>query len=99
MLLLSTAVVCLSVVVALCLQRVWEYVRCAWMLRDFPGPAPVSLVSGHVALLNSPKSSPHRTAEALSRQFGGIFRMRLYWRQVVAQLAPSLRMCNGTVSS
>ena len=91
MLLLTSAVACLSVLVALCLKSVWEYARCAWMLRGFPGPPPVSLVSGHVALLNSPERPPHRTAEALSRQYGGIFRLRLYWRQVHLQtLPPSL---------
>lgn len=93
MLLLTSAVACLSVLLALRLQKVWEYVRCAWMLRGFPGPPPVSLIAGHVALLNSPERPPHRTAEALSQQFGGIFRLRLYWRQALAELAPSLRTC------
>ena len=91
MLLLTAAVACLSVLFALCLHKVWEYVRCAWQLRGFPGPPPFSLISGHVGLLNSPERPPHRTAEALSQQYGGIFRLRLYWRQVLAQLAPCLR--------
>ena len=94
MLLLTATVACLSVLVALRLQRVWDYVRCAWMLRGFPGPAPVSFISGHVALLNSPERPPHRTAEALSQQYGGVFRLRLWWRQVWAKLAPSLRTRN-----
>ena len=92
MLLFTCALACLSVLAASCLQRVWEYARSAWMLRGFPGPPPVSLISGHVALLNSLERPPHRTAEALSRQYGGIFRLRLYWRQVLGDLPRALAL-------
>ena len=89
MLLFTAVLACLCISGALCLQRVWQYVRCAWMLRGFPGPPPVSLMAGHVALLNSLERQPHRTAEALCRRYGGIFRLRLYWRQVLTRLAPA----------
>ena len=82
MLVLTFALACASILAALSAQRVWEYVRAAWMLRRFPGPAPVSLVSGHVPLLNDAKRPPHAVVKELSEQHRGIFRLRLFWRQV-----------------
>lgn len=82
MLVLTFALACASVAAALSAQRVWDYVRAAWMLRRFPGPAPVSLVSGHVPLLNDAKRPPHAVVKELSEQYRGIFRLRLFWRQV-----------------
>ena len=82
MMITTFALACASILAALSAQRVWNFVRAAWMLRRFPGPAPVSLVSGHVPLLNDAKRPPHVVVKALSEQYRGIFRLRLLWRQV-----------------
>ncbi|KAK9835968.1 hypothetical protein WJX81_002349 [Elliptochloris bilobata] len=60
------------------------------MLRGFPGPGTVSVVSGHVPLLNDPKRPPHVLVKALSEQYRGIFRLRLFWRQAIYITDPFL---------
>lgn len=82
MLLTVFALTGLSVLAALSLHQVWDCCRAAWMLRSFPGPPLASLISGHVALLNDPKCHAFRVEERLSERYQGLFRLRLFWRQV-----------------
>eukprot|EP00884_Botryococcus_braunii_P017299 jgi/Botrbrau1/4252/Bobra.0044s0047.1 len=79
---------CLTIVFVTLWCILAEKIRAAWIVRKISTPREGSLLGGHLGIMVRP--SCHRWVQKWARQFGGIFRIRTLWEQVIVVADPFL---------